>query len=105
MASAAALTLPRLEDVERGPHIRGEAAYDPVQDIGAQPPGRKEKSREDEEWLENPAHPRNWPSAKKWINMAIVSRPFPDPSWFPAASYSRNFRFHPTRFCLRSQVR
>lgn len=75
-ASATTLTLPRLEEAERGVHTRTEAVYDGTRDTDAQSQSsaEKEKAREDEEWLENPAHPRNWPSAKKWSNMAIVSR-------------------------------
>lgn len=40
---------------------------------------KDEQAREDEEWLENPMHPRNWPPRKKWLTMAIVSRSPPGP--------------------------
>lgn len=73
-ASAATLTLPQHEKTEKG--IRTEPVDDPTQD---QSSAEKEKAREDEEWLENPAHPRNWSSTKKWTNMAIVSRFPPRP--------------------------
>ena len=62
VASAMTLTPPQLGEVEKD-----------SQDVEAQPSAGKEKAHEDEEWLENPANPRNWPSRKKWTNMAIVS--------------------------------
>jgi len=101
-ASAATLTLPQRENTEKG--IRTGAIDDPAQHTETRSSAEKEKAREDEEWLENPAHPRNWSSTKKWTNMAIVSRLLPR-SRFPPASHFRNFRFPPTRFYLRSQVR
>lgn len=81
VASATTLALPRLGEAEGGFHIRGGGA-------DVQSSGKKEMSREDEEWLENPAHPRNWPSAKKWTNMAIVSRSLPRPLPDPCSSSS-----------------
>ena len=103
--STTTLTLPQLREAERGLQTRSEAAYDPTQNTQAQLSAEKEHAREDEEWLENPAHPRNWPSRKKWANMAIVSgslqRSFP----IPAAFDFRNFRFRSTPLCLRLQVR
>jgi hypothetical protein len=73
------LTLPQLGEAERGLQTRSGAAHDPTQNTQAQLSAEKEQVDEDEEWLENPAHPRNWSSAKKWINMAIVSRSLPRP--------------------------
>ena len=74
-ASATTLTLPQPGRAEKGFQIRGEAVDDPsTQNTEAKSPTEREKAREDEEWLENPAHPRNWSSTKKWTNMAIVSR-------------------------------
>jgi len=76
-ASAATLTLPQHGKAEKG--FRSEAVGDPTHDAEALSSAEKEKAREDEEWLENPAHPRNWSSMKKWTNMAIVSRFPPRP--------------------------
>ena len=81
--SATTLTLPQLGEVEQGLQTRSDVAYDPVQNIQAQLSAEKEQANEDEEWLENPAHPRNWPSTKKWVNMAIVSRSVPRSSPIP----------------------
>lgn len=81
-ASAATLTMPQLGEAEKGQMGSG-AVHGPVQDIKIQLSDHEERIREDKEWLESPAHPRNWPSRKKWSNMAIVSRspprPPPDP--------------------------
>jgi len=71
-AAAATLTLPQDGKTEKG--IRSEAIDNLTRDAEARSSAEKEKAREDEEWLENPAHPRNWSSTKKWTNMAIVSR-------------------------------
>ena len=76
-ASTITLTLPRLGEAERGLRTQDEATCDPIQNIKTELSAEKEQAREDEEWLENPAHPRNWPSTKKWVNMAIVSRSLP----------------------------
>ena len=78
-ASATTLTLPQHGKTEKGFQIRSEVIGDPTQDSEARSSAEKEKAREDEEWLENPVHPRNWPSTKKWTNMAIVSRSLPRP--------------------------
>jgi hypothetical protein len=81
MASTATLALPQPREAEKGSQIRGKIVDDPAQDTEAQlSVGKEEKAREDEEWLENPVHPRNWPARKKWSNMAIVSRFLPRPS-------------------------
>jgi len=105
--SSTTLTMPQVGEPEKGFQTRNHPIDDPNKDTEAQSSAEKEQALEDEideEWLENPAHPRNWPSTKKWTNMAIVSRSLPRPFVFPAASYFRNFRFHSTRLYLRSQV-
>ena len=66
------LTLPQLEEAGKGIQTRSRVIGDSNQDTELQSPVEKEVT-EDEEWLENPAHPRNWPPRKKWSNMAIVS--------------------------------
>jgi hypothetical protein len=72
-ASTTTLALPQLAEAEKGLQTRTKAVGDSNQDTEPQSPTEKEEAREDEEWLENPAHPRNWRPRKKWANMAIVS--------------------------------
>lgn len=72
--SATTLMLPQLGEAEGRLQARSEAVYGPAQNVQDQLSAEKEQAREDEEWLENPAHPRNWSSTRKWVNMAIVSR-------------------------------
>lgn len=76
-ASTITLALPQLGEAERGLQTRDEAICDPAQNTQTQLSAEKEQAREDEEWLQNPAHPRNWPSTRKWVNMAIVSESLP----------------------------
>lgn len=78
-ASATTLTLPRFGEADRDRNPC-EAAGNTAQDTQVQLSVEKEQACEDEEWLENPAHPRNWPPKRKWVNMAIVSRSLPSPS-------------------------
>ena len=68
------LTTSQLGDAEKGFQTQNDFIDGLDKDAETQSPTEKEQILEDEEWLENPAHPRNWPSTKKWINMAIVSR-------------------------------
>ena len=77
---ATTLTLPQPGEAERGFQARSEAADGHTQHIEAHPPTKEDQAQEDEDWLEDPAHPRNWPSRTKWTNMAIVSRSPPGPS-------------------------
>lgn len=72
VVSTPALALPQLEEAEKGYQTRSKIITDSNQDTESQFPVEKEAT-EDEEWLENLAHPRNWPPRKKWSNMAIVS--------------------------------
>lgn len=69
------VTLPpsQLAETEKGFQFRSEAVCDSNQETEPQSSAEKEEARQDKEWLENPAHPRNWSSRKKWVNMAIVS--------------------------------
>lgn len=78
-ASATTLTLPRFGEADRDRNPC-EAAGNSAQDTQVHLSAEKELACEDEEWLENPAHPRNWPPKKKWVNMAIVSKSPPRPS-------------------------
>jgi hypothetical protein len=71
-ASTPTLTLPQYE-AEKVLQTQSKAADDSNQDTELQSPVEKGNAREDAEWLENPAHPRNWRPRKKWSNMAIVS--------------------------------
>jgi hypothetical protein len=71
--STPTLTLPQLDAAEKEFETRGKATGGFNQDVELQSPVDKEKVPEDEEWLESPAHPRNWPPRRKWSNMAIVS--------------------------------
>lgn len=72
-ASATTLALPQLAEAEKGPQTRGKLVCDSNQGTEPRSSAEKDEAREDEDWLEDPAHPRNWPSGKKWVNMAIVS--------------------------------
>jgi hypothetical protein len=72
-SSTTTLALPTLVEVEKGFQTRSKVAGDSNQDAESRSPVEKEEAREDEEWLENPAHPRNWTPGKKWTDMAIVS--------------------------------
>jgi hypothetical protein len=72
-ATSATLTVPEPGEEEKRFRIQSKVDGDPTRDVEAQS-SLEEKAREDEEWLQNPAHPRNWPSRKKWANMAVVSR-------------------------------
>jgi len=72
--STTTLMLPQLGETEGGLQTPSDTAYGPTQSVQDQLSVEKEQAREDEEWLENPAHPRNWSSKRKWVNMAIVSR-------------------------------
>ena len=70
MVSTPTLALPHLDGAEKEfqDHV-----YGPNHDAE-----RKSLEEEDKEWLENPAHPRNWLPRKKWGTMAIVSLPRPE---------------------------
>ena len=78
--AATTLTLPQPGEAERESQARSEAADGHIQYIEAHSSAKKDQAQEDEDWLEDPAHPRNWPSGTKWTNMAIVSRSPPGPS-------------------------
>lgn len=72
--STTTLMLPQLGEAEGRLQTQSDTPYDPTQNAQDQLSAEKGQAREDEEWLENPVHPRNWSSKRKWVNMAIVSR-------------------------------
>lgn len=73
-ASTITLALPQLAGVDNGSQTPSKPAPDFNPDAEQLSYTEKElHALEDEEWLENPAHPRNWSPGKKWANMAIVS--------------------------------
>jgi hypothetical protein len=49
---------------------------------------QSDRSKADELWETDPANARNWPAKRKWVNVAIVSRPTIHFTWvFIVSSY------------------
>ena len=71
---AKTLALPQPGEAERGFQTLSKAADGHIQHIEVHSSAKEEQAHEDEEWLEDQAHPRNWPLGKKWTNVVIVSR-------------------------------
>lgn len=71
--SSTTLALSQLTEAENGFQTQTKAVSDSNRGTEPQSTAQKEEALEDQEWLDNPAHPRNWPPGKKWTNMAIVS--------------------------------
>lgn len=101
-ASTTILSPPQFKEAKKEFPPQAEGAGD----LEAQSTTEKANVHDDEEWLENPAHPRNWSSRKKWVNMAIVSKSLHIlRSLISHWNSLPHFRFRSTRFYLRLRVR